>query len=87
MKTKSILLGIALTLASSLSYGATLPNNNLKTPKVPTKPSVEKKETKQSDCFPVSFQSDCLYISGTWCGSMSGLLRIIDSFLATECPN
>ena len=37
-------------------------------------------------CFPVEMQSDCLYISGTWCGSMEDLVDVINKFLATECP-
>ncbi len=95
MKRKSFFLGAALAFASSLSFAAVLPakavdnqgSELILQPTVGVEAKIAPKaETVVSNCFPVSFQSDCLYISGTWCGNLNDLMQIVDQFLESECP-
>lgn len=82
MSTKSIILGVAMSMASSFAFATVKPV--VKSSK--QSKTILNVNVKKSNCFPVKMQSDCLTISGTWCGSLASLMVIIDSFLATECP-
>ncbi|MRM85207.1 hypothetical protein D1Z98_04585 [Riemerella anatipestifer] len=85
MKSKTFLLGLALTCFSSFAFGA-------ETPKDLKKKEIKKTETikytkvvEQGSCFNYSFISDCGSSHGSWCGSMEGFRKMIDAFLAEDC--